>query len=186
MSSLDGADFEAVPFAYRAAKRNWNITKNHAALRVIRDEHTILAALLKSLRIRRVVCRAGNEMQAQILSRIGADAVVKPEDEAADRWGHRLLTPFMIDHVELGQGYALIQMAAPGAWEGKTLAELDLRKKHNVAVVAIKRRVATSGPTGADTFEERVVDVPMPSSRLGHEDTLVIAGFDRDLERLPR
>lgn len=150
------------------------------------EANALTTALLKSMRVQRVISRAGNDMQAQILSRIGADAVVKPEDEAADRWGHRLLAPFMIDHIELGEQYALVQMAAPLAWEGKTLAELDLRKRHNVTVVAIKRRVPTSGPTGVDTFEERVVDVPMPSSRLGHDDTLVIAGFDRDLERLPR
>ncbi|NJP07939.1 MAG: hypothetical protein HC837_21110, partial [Chloroflexaceae bacterium] len=59
-------------------------------------------------------------------------------------------------------------------------------RKYTITVVAIRRRVVSSSETGADTFEERVVDVPMPSSRLGKEDVLVIAGFDRDLERLPR
>ena len=150
------------------------------------EANALTTVLLKSLRVERVISRAGNDMQAQILSRIGADAVVKPEDEAADRWGHRLLAPFMIDHVELGEGYALVQMAAPSDWRGKTLAELDLRRRHGVTVVAIKRRVETASPTGAVTYEERVVDVPMPSSRLGPDDILVIAGFDRDLERLPR
>lgn len=149
------------------------------------EANALTTAMLKSMRVQRVISRAGNDMQAQILSRIGADGVVKPEDEAADRWGHRLLAPFMIDHVELGEGYALVQMSVPSAWEGKTLSELDLRRKHSVTVVAIKRRVETATGSGAETYEERVVDVPMPSSRLGHDDTLVIAGFDRDLERLP-
>lgn len=150
------------------------------------EANALATALLKSLRVERVISRAGNDMQAQILARIGADAVVKPEDEAADRWSHRLLAPFMIDHVELGEGYALIQMSAPEAWRGKALAELDLRRQHKVTVVAIKRRVETSGPTGADTLEERVLDVPQPTSTLGPDDTIILAGFDRDLERLPR
>jgi trk system potassium uptake protein len=150
------------------------------------EANALATVLLKSLRIERVISRAGNEMQARILSRIGADGVVKPEDEAADRWAHRLLAPFMIDHVELGAGYALVQIAVPAEWRGKTLAELDLRRRHNVTVVAIKRGVEVASPTGAEGFEERVVDVPMPSSRLGSDDTLILAGFDRDLERLPR
>ncbi len=150
------------------------------------EANALSTVLLKSLRIERVISRAGNEMQARILSRIGADGVVKPEDEAADRWSHRLLAPFMIDHVELGSGYALVQIAAPGEWQGKTLAELDLRRKHNVTVVAIKRSVETSSPAGAEGLTERVVDVPMPTSRLGPDDTIILAGFDRDLERLPR
>jgi len=150
------------------------------------EANALTTVLLKSLRIERVISRAGNEMQAAILARIGADAVVKPEDEAADRWAHRLLAPFMIDHVELGRGYALVQMPVPGAWRGKTLAELDLRRKHKVTIVAIKRRVESASETGADTYDEMVVDVPMPASQLDETDTLVIAGFDRDLEQLPR
>ncbi|MEM9082604.1 MAG: TrkA family potassium uptake protein [Planctomycetota bacterium] len=146
----------------------------------------LTTVLLKSLRVERVITRAGNAMQARILSRIGADGVVSPEDESADRWSHRLLTPFTIDHVELGEGYALVQIAVPSAWTEKTLAELDLRKQHQVTVVAIKRQIETASPSGADTFDEIVVDVPLPTSRLGRDDTLVLAGFDRDLEKLPR
>lgn len=150
------------------------------------EANALATVMLKSLRVKRVVSRAGNAMQAKILARIGADAVVSPEDETADRWSYRLLAPFLIDHIELGEGYALVQMAVPGEWQDRSLAELDLRRKYNITVVAIKRRVEASTPTGADAYEERVVDVPMPSSRLGKEDVLVIAGFDRDLERLPR
>lgn len=150
------------------------------------EANALATVMLKSLRVKRVVSRAGNAMQAKILARIGADAVVSPEDETADRWSYRLLAPFLIDHIELGEGYALVQMAVPGEWQDLSLSDLDLRRKYNITVVAIKRRVEASTPTGADAYEERVVDVPMPSSRLGKEDVLVIAGFDRDLERLPR
>jgi K+/H+ antiporter YhaU regulatory subunit KhtT len=62
---------------------------------------------------------------------------------------------------------------------------LSLRANFNVTVVAIKRRVETASPTGVDTTERRVVDLPAPSSRLGADDTIILAGFDHDLERLP-
>lgn len=150
------------------------------------EANALTTVVLKSMRVRRVISRAGNDMQAQILRRIGADGVVSPEDEAADRWAHRLLAPFLIDHVELAEDYALVQLAAPAVWVGKTLAELDLRRKHNVTVVAIRRRVQVSSETGEEAFEERVVDVPLPTSRVGAGDTLVIAGFNGDVQKLPR
>jgi len=149
------------------------------------EANALTTALFKSIRVKRVISRAANSMQARILTRIGADAVVSPEDESADRWSHRLLSPFMIDHVELGEGYALVQMAVPGEWREKTLADLSLRASYNVTVVAIKRRVESSSPTGVDTSDRRVVDLPMPSSKLGADDTIILAGFDHDLERLP-
>ncbi len=149
------------------------------------EANALTTALLKSLRVKRVISRAANPMQAKILARIGADGVVSPEDESADRWEHRLLSPFMLDHVELGEGYALIQMGVPKDWRGKTLAELDLRREHSVTIVAIKRRVESSAPSGVDTTDARVVDIPLPTSRLGSEDTIIIAGFDKDLARLP-
>lgn len=150
------------------------------------EANALTTVLLKSLRVERVISRAANDMQARILSRIGADAVVRPEDEAADRWARRLLAPYVIDHVALAEGYALVQLPVPADWQNKTLAELELRRKHKVTVVAIKRRIETASETGVDSFVERVVDVPQPSSRLEPHDTLVIAGFDADLEKLPR
>lgn len=150
------------------------------------EANALATVLLKSMRVRRVISRAGNDMQAAILRRIGADSVVSPEDEAADRWSHRLLAPFLIDHVELAEDYALVQLAAPEAWLGKSLAELDLRRRHNITVVAIRRRAPVSGEHGEEASEERVVDVPLPTSRIGPGDTLVIAGFNKDVEKLPR
>ncbi|MEM8834312.1 MAG: TrkA family potassium uptake protein [Planctomycetota bacterium] len=149
------------------------------------EANALATVLLKSMRIPRVISRAGNDMQARILSRIGSDAVVSPEDEAADRWSHRLLQPFLIDHIEIAPGFALVQIPVPAAWQGKTLKELDLRKHHNVTVVAIRQRIDASSSTGADAIEERVLDVPKPTSLLDSDDTLVIAGTDDDLERLP-
>jgi trk system potassium uptake protein TrkA len=147
------------------------------------EANALATALLKSLGIDRVVSRAGNQMQAEILTRIGADGVVRPEDESAERWTHRLLAPTTIDHIELGDGYALVQRTPPATWIGKALSELDLRKEYRITVVAIRR--ATAGSNGKGARTERTVETPMPGSRLDATDILVIAGFDRDLEKLP-
>lgn len=150
------------------------------------EASALATVVLKSLRIRRVISRAANPIQGRILARIGADGIVSPEDESADRWSHRMLAPFTIDHVELAKDYALVQIPTPESWHNKDLATLQLRKNHNVTVVAIKRRVTSSSPSGADTFDEHIVDVPKPSSVLEPDDTLVLAGFETDLKELPR
>jgi len=136
--------------------------------------------LLKRLGLKRVVSRAGNDMQAQILKSIGADGVVQPEDESAERWSNRLLAPFIINHIELGEGYGLVQMKAPASWTEKPLADINVRYTHNVTIVAIKRLRDATGET-----QDRVVILPQPDSRLVPDDRLVIACFDKDLKRLP-
>ena len=148
------------------------------------EANVLTTVMLKSLGIKKVVSRAANRMQGEILSRVGADAVVNPEDEAADRWAHLLLSPFIVEHVELAEGFGLVQMPTPRSWVGKKLRELDLRRDHKVNVVAIKRTVAMPTATGEVEYGERVMDFPMPESELKAEDLLVIAGKDTDLRRL--
>lgn len=138
--------------------------------------------LKKNLGLKRVISRAGNDMQAQILKSIGADGVVQPEDESAERWSDRLLAPFIINHTELGAGYGLVQMKVPKPWIDTPLSEIDARNTHNVTIVAIKR-LRTDEESGP---EDREVILPGPASSLLESDTLVIAGFDKDLKRLPR
>jgi len=150
------------------------------------EANALTTALLKSFPVQRVVARARNKMQAEIIRRIGADGVVSPEDESADRWSYRLLAPFIIDHIELDGGYAIVQMPTPSPWAGKTLSDLNIRSQHNVTIVAIKRRVPSATESGAESYGDHVIDLPQPDSRLDGDDTVVIAGFDRDIKKLPR
>ncbi|TVQ32298.1 MAG: TrkA family potassium uptake protein [Phycisphaeraceae bacterium] len=160
------------------------------------EANALTTALLKgSLHVKRVIARARTSMQEEILMRIGADAVVKPEEESADRWNKLLLAPYALRYVELGAGYAVVQVKTPKAWIGPTLSELDLRTKHNVTVVAIKRKSSDAVDIGpADTRKadarkheaKEVVDLPVPGSRLNTGDTIVLAGFDKDIKTIPR
>jgi len=148
------------------------------------ESSVLTTVLLKQLGVKRVVSRTTSATQARILTRIGADSIVNPEDESADRWAHKLLTPFIIDHIQLSEGFGLIQLPTPAAWVDKPLAELGLRVEHHVNVVAIKHRVSTESETGEEHSSELVVEMPLPTSRLEANDILVVAGRDEDLEKL--
>lgn len=178
---LDGTDADAL--------RAQGVDKVDAVLITMGgnfEANALTTAVVKSLGVERVISRATNEIQAQILLRIGADAVLNPEDESADRWTKTLLAPFLVDHIELAAGYGIVQMKTPPPWVDQTLAELDVRRNHRVNVVAIKRAAATVTSPEPDSQSEDVVDLPLPTSRLGQDDILVIAGRDEDLEELPQ
>ncbi len=151
--------------------------------------NSLATVLLKTMGVKKVISRAANAMQAEILKRIGADAVANPEDESADRWMHLLLSPFIVEHRELSPGFGLVQMPTPRSWAGKKLRELDVRRDHRVNIVAIKR-VATkitaeeAGEAEAKTIE-RQVEFPMPEMELLADDVLILAGSDEALQRLP-
>lgn len=153
------------------------------------EANALTTALLKSLGVKRVIARAATRTQARILSRIGADGVVSPEEESADRWANKLLAPFLLDRVEIGDGYVVAQVRTPAPWSGKTLAELDLRRAHNITMVAIRRKARPDGSArttdASDEQRDRVVELPQPTSRLQPDDLLVVAGFDEELKRLP-
>jgi trk system potassium uptake protein len=174
-------------------------------------EATILCTvILKHLEVPTVIARATNAVRARVLTRVGADAVVNPEDESADRWSQRLVNPHFLNQIEFHEGYSIVEVQTPTKWAGKTLAELDLRAKYGLHVVAIKRpRDGASGAawaTGAagmasfpgaprkttadaaavpDAAAVRV-DMPSPTQPLVKEDILVLMGKNDDLAKVPR
>jgi trk system potassium uptake protein TrkA len=141
----------------------------------------LATSVLKQIGVHRVISRASTRARGEILLRIGADEIVNPEEETADRWRDRLVMPQVRDKIDLGESHALIQMRAPSSWAGKTLHELNIRKKYEVNVVAIRRLLAAGeGESGS-----YVIDTPLPDSRIETGDTLLVVGRNESLELLP-
>lgn len=142
---------------------------------------TLATVTLKQLGVPRVIARATNPTIARVLARIGADEVVNPEDEAADRWAQRLINPQFLNQIEFHKGHSIVEVLAPRSWVGRSLAELDLRAKTGLHVVAIKRPQDPRYPDGPMR-----VEMPGPGEPLIAGDVLVLMGKDTDLARLPR
>ncbi len=141
---------------------------------------TLATVMLKQLGVKRVISRAVSPMLARILTRIGADEVVNPEDESADRWAARLVMSHFLNQVVLGHDFSVVELITPEQWVGKTLIELDLRRSANVNLVAIKSHEQVVG--SPDRWQTRLPGVDEP---LKADDSLVIVGSDEDLARLP-
>ena len=93
---------------------------------------------LKELGARRITARASKESQEKILLKTGADVVIYPEKQLA-RWAAlHCGTNSIYDFVELENNYGIYEINVSDSWIGKTLAELDLRRKYNISILGYK------------------------------------------------
>lgn len=100
-------------------------------------EASVMAAMLcKEAGVSTVIAKCSNEMSCKILSRVGADRVVIPESESGIRLAKNLLSSGFVDLVELSKEVSMIEMDVRPEWAGRTLLELNLRKKYSINVVA--------------------------------------------------
>jgi trk system potassium uptake protein TrkA len=145
------------------------------------ESSALATVLLKQIGVPRVISRAITPTSARILARIGADEVVNPEDEAADRWCSRMISPEFLSQHQVGDGHSLVEIKAPDKWVGKTLTQLNLRARFGVLVVAIKIRRTTAGAP-----DRMVVELPDPGLPLEKDQVLVLFGLEENLAQLPR
>jgi trk system potassium uptake protein TrkA len=130
----------------------------------------LTTALLRQLGVPRIVARAFNDLHARVLVAVGAHEVINPEAEMGRRLALRLAHPGIVDQIQLGDAQ-LAEIEAPQTFVGRTLEELDLRRRYKVSVVALRRDQAVNSNPGA---EARVQD----------GDVVVILGAPDDIRRI--
>ena len=120
---------------------------------------SVLATMnLKELGVPYVVCKAHDETHRQVLLKLGADKVVIPEQEQANRLARNLSSPNVLDYIELSDACGIIEVPAPAPWVGKSLKELNVRAKLGVNIIAIKQDNHINVSPGAD-YEISLGDV---------------------------
>ena len=102
-------------------------------------EESILCVLnLKELGVPYIVAKAKNKSYKQILEKVGADKVVRPEKEMGVETAKGLLDRKIIDMVDIDDEYSIIEVATPNSWIGFTLADLDVRNRFNINILGIR------------------------------------------------
>ena len=96
-------------------------------------------SLLKELGAKMVVSRAERDGQAKFLLRNGADEVVYPEKQMARWTAVRYSADHILDYIQLDDSHAIFEVSAPKEWIGKTVGEIDIRKRYNVNIMAFKQ-----------------------------------------------
>ena len=112
---------------------------------------SVLATMnLKELGVPCVVCKAHDETHRQVLLKLGADKVVIPEQEQANRLARNLSSPNVLDYIELSDACGIIEVPAPTPWLHKTLKDLNVRAKLSVNVIAIRQGEQINVAPGAN------------------------------------
>ena len=96
-------------------------------------------SLLKELGAKKVISRATNDVHMKFLLRNGADEVVYPEKQTALRLATKYASDSILDYFHLEKGYYIYELKVPKAWFGKSLMQIDARKRLNINILTIKR-----------------------------------------------
>jgi trk system potassium uptake protein TrkA len=127
--------------------------------------------ILQEMGVKKVVVKARNDLHGKVLYKIGAHKVVFPERDMGVRVVNNLISPNILDYIELADDYSIIEISAGEFFAGKTLEELDIRAKFGCNVMAIK-----SGP--------RINIAPLAGDVIHEGDILVVIGHNNDLKKL--
>ena len=95
-------------------------------------------SLLKELGGKMVVSRADREVQAKFLLRNGADEVINPEKQIAEWAAIRYASNHVLDYISLDEDHAIYEMEVPRDWVGKTIGQIDIRKRYGINIMAVK------------------------------------------------
>ena len=95
-------------------------------------------SLLKELGAKKVVSRAERDGQAKFLLRNGADEIVYPEKQLASWMAIKYSADHILDYIEIDNDHAIFEVTVPKDWIGKTIGEIDIRKKYGINILGIK------------------------------------------------
>ena len=127
-------------------------------------------SLLKELGAKKVVSRASREVHRKFLLRNGADDVVYPEKQLAAWTAVRHTTDLVQDYIALDEEYAIYDLAVPAEWNGKTVGGLDIRKKYNLNLLAVRSNGTPSMAVTSDT-------------QLKQNQTILVLGKWKDIQK---
>ena len=134
---------------------------------------TLITLHLKQLKVKNIIVKAPNEEHKQILEKVGATDVIIPEKEIAGKVAKSLISPNVLDYLPLSDDYMIFEMAPPNSFLGKTIADLQLRSKYHIEVIAIR-----------DILSDRIHMVPQANFVIKDGEVLVVIGKEKDILKI--
>ncbi len=110
----------------------------------------VITSLLKKYGAPYVIAKANQAIQEDLLRTIGADQIVYPEREIAEKLAVRCAAQNVFDCIELTDQYALYELPVPANWVGHDIGSLNIRRKYRVNIVGVKRKGTLQPIPGAD------------------------------------
>jgi trk system potassium uptake protein TrkA len=134
---------------------------------------TLITLHLKEMKVKNIIVKAPNADYKRVLERVGATEVIIPEREMADKVAKSLLSPNVLDYIPLSNEYTICEIVPPSSFMGKSIAELHLRSKYHVEVIAVREMVP-----------ERLTMMPRADFVIKDSDALVVMGKEGDIQKI--
>ena len=131
-----------------------------------------ITSLLKDLGAKYVVSKASRDIHAKFLLRNGADEVIYPDKDIAEKTAKRFSANNVFDYIELTHDYSVYEIPPLAKWAGKTILDSNIRRKHNISILGVKH------PDG------RVTMLPTADYVIDENDHLMILGSSENIEKL--
>lgn len=147
-------------------------------------ENIMATALMKQLKVKRLISRAVSPLHETVLQTMGVDEIVRPEEEAAERLAKKLNLKGVIDSFDLGGEFNIIEARVPKRYVGKTLMEADIRKNYDVLVLTIIQESEGTNLLGKSKMVRNIRGVVSPKTVINQNDILVMYGNIKDISRL--
>jgi trk system potassium uptake protein TrkA len=130
-----------------------------------------ITSQLKELGAKKVISKAGTDIHAKFLARNGADEVVYPERDIARKTASRVSIENVFDYIELSKDTAIYEIPVADSWVGKSVSKIDVRKKYNINILAIKQN-------------NKISTLPTADYEFNGNEHLVILGHNTEVEKL--
>jgi len=134
---------------------------------------TILTLHLREMHLKNIIVKAPNEDHRRILEKVGATEVVIPEREMAAKVARSLIYPNVMDYIPLTHEYTVCEIAPPKSFIGRSIAEIQLRKKFNIGLLASR-----------DVLTDEITMIPGGEFVVKDSDILVVIGKEKDIQRM--
>ncbi|MFA6378159.1 MAG: TrkA family potassium uptake protein [Candidatus Omnitrophota bacterium] len=137
------------------------------------DSSILITYYLKELGVKKILAKASSKEHGEILKAVGADEILFPERETAQRLALSLTSPDIMEIIKLSNNFDIVEASAPDSFIGKTIKELSLRNKYQMDVLAIKNAL-----TG------NLIIMPPAEHKFNPDDIMVVIGGVESIEKL--
>ena len=140
-------------------------------------------AIVKKMTKARIISRSASALEDTILEAMGVDQIIHPEQEYAERFTKRINLKGSIDNFEIDDNYLISEIEVHDGLIGKSLAESQFRKEHNLNIITIIRKAHHTNLLGRAVQKKEVIGIPKPDITYEKGDILVVFGKDSNVKK---
>lgn len=145
----------------------------------------LIVQTLKEMGVKQIIAKGVTAQHGKILQNIGVSEVIFPERDAAARLAQRLISPNVLEYLELAPGFSVEELSIPDHLSGLRLREAHIRETYNVNIIGVRKKVCRM-VKGKMTTEEVFNVTPALDDVIEKGDILVLVGKQEDLNRLTK